>query len=455
MRLAQAAAIPRLCATLALAPFLLAGCALPPPPQTPEVRFTGVATAPVAVPAQPSDWQAEHPPVLPPLAWQQGRPAFMEDSTLAPLPERLSAADPAQLALDSLKLPAGFHIEIWASGLPGIRTLARADSGRIYAGSGAAGKVYEITDLGAQRSSRVLARRLDQPVVTYTQGHLFVLSANRLLRYDAPETQPLATPADLSTAFALPEPLAGRPHHLRAGPDGWLYVGVAAPCNICEAPDSTAQIRRYRPDGSGMEVLAYGVRSTRGLAWHPANGELWFTSLGRDWLGDDTPEDGVYHLARQGQDFGFPYCHLGRIPDPDLRRDRPCAGVATPVVSAGPHAAALGALFYTGHMFPADYRNALLIARNGSWNRHTKVGYDLVVVQADADGRHARLSSFIRGFADPLTNTYWGRPVDLLQMPDGALLVSDEEAGAIYRISYTGSTAAKREKPDRPRHRKH
>lgn len=429
---------------------MLAGCALNGPQQPAASRYNVAGSAPVAVPAQPSDWQAEQAPVLPPYAWEQGRPAFMADSTLTPLPERMKAVDATQLPLDSLKLPAGFHVEVWASGLPGIRTLARSDDGRLYAGSGAVGRVYEIVDRGSQRVSRVFARGLDQPVVTLAQGRLYVLSGHRVLRYDAPDN----TSSDLSAAFDLPEPVAGRPHHLRAGPDGRLYVGVAAPCNICEPPENTAQIRRYRPDGSGREVLAYGVRSTRGLAWHPASGELWFTSLSRDWLGDDTPEDGVYRLSRPGQDFGFPYCHLGRIPDPDHRRERPCAGVATPVVSAGPHTATLGALFYTGHMFPAEYRNALLIARNGSWNRHTKSGYDLVVVQSAPDGRHARLTPWIRGFADPLTRSYWGRPVDLLQMPDGAVLVSDEETGAIYRISYVGSAGGKRDTPDAPKRRK-
>lgn len=429
---------------LSTVPPLLGGCALPlsrsdVTSDVSTVPWPPREPAPVATPARPAEWRPTQPPVLPPYAWQQGRPEFMADSTLAPRTERMQAADPARLPLDTLRRPAGFQVEVWASGLPGVRTLARTPGGRLYAGSGAAGQVYEITDVGTQRTVRVVARDFDHPGVATLGEQLYVLSGTRVLRYEELAAQRDGAPTDLSTAFDLPEPVPGAPHALRAGPDGRLYVAVTAPCNICEPPDGTAQIRRYSAKGSDREVLASGVRKAPGMAWHPLTGELWFTVAGRDWLGDDTPEDGIYRLSRPALDVGFPYCHLGRIPDPDVRRDHPCAGVVTPVVSAGPHAGAEGLLFYTGRMFPADYRNALLVARKGSWNRHTLSGYDLVMVQTAPDGRRARLQPWIRGFADPLTGSVWGRPVDLLQMPDGAVLVSDEEAGAIYRVSYTGN----------------
>ena len=315
--------------------------------------------------------------------------------------------------------------------------MSRGASGKIYAGTRPLGRVYEITDNGTSRTSRVLVDKLQQPATAMHNGSLYVMAIDKVLRYDGNEANPNVQPVDITAAFKLPK----EPHHnwkyIRFGPDGKLYVPFGAPCNICELPTPEyAQIRRYNPDGSGMEVIATGVRNTVGFDWHPVTKELWFTDHGRDWMGDDTPEDELNRLSRVGENFGFPYCHANGIADPDIKKANPCAGVTMPVQTMGPHTAVMGLQFYTGNMFPAEYKNAMFVARKGSWNRTQKLGYDVVMVKADADGKNARITPFLTGFLRPGTQEFSGRPAYLLQMPDGSMLVSDEQLGAIYRISY-------------------
>jgi len=370
-----------------------------------------------------------------PPIWKQGMPAHMADSTLAPLPGRNTVTPAADIPLHKLKLPPGFKIELWSTGTPGIRAISRGESGKVYGGTRGLGRVYEITDHGGSRSSRIVASKLVQPAVTLHQGSLYVMAIDKVLRYDGIESNPTVAPVDMTAAFKLP-PL---PHHnwkyIRFGPDGKLYVPFGAPCNICVPPTGEyAQIRRYNADGSGMEVVARGVRNSVGFDFHPVTHELWFTDHGRDWMGDDTPEDELNRVTRAGQFFGFPYCHANGIPDPDIRKDDPCRGVTLPVVTMGAHAANMGVHFYTGNMFPAEYRNAAFVARKGSWNRSVKSGFEVVVVQTDR--MIPKVTPFMTGFADPAADTFWGRPTYFLQMPDGSLLLSDEQNGAIYRISY-------------------
>jgi len=380
---------------------------------------------------------AQTPAAAPPPAWKQGMPASMANSTLAPNPGKNTETPASEIPIDKLKLPPGFKIELWSTGTPGIRAMARGDSGKIYAGTRALGRVYEITDNGKERTSRVVVDKLKQPAVAVNKGSLYVMAIDKVLRYDGIEKNPNATPVDLTAAFKLP-PLE---HHnwkyLRFGPDGKLYVPFGAPCNICELPTQEyAQIRRYNADGSGMEVIATGVRNSVGFDFHPVTKELWFTNHGRDWMGDDTPNDTLHRLGKVGENSGFPYCHEGKIPDPDVKKANACSGVTPPVAMMGPHAAGMGIHFYTGNMFPAEYKNAAFVARKGSWNRTQKIGFDVVVVKAGNDGSNAKVTPFLTGFKDDAANTFWGRPAYLLQMPDGALLVSDEQMGAIYRISY-------------------
>ncbi|NCW02585.1 MAG: sorbosone dehydrogenase family protein, partial [Betaproteobacteria bacterium] len=179
-----------------------------------------------------------------------------------------------------------------------------------------------------------------------------------------------------------------------------------------------------------------GVRNTVGFDWHPVTRELWFSNHGRDWMGDDLPNDTVHRLGKSGQHFGFPHCHQGNLPDTDVTKANPCTGVEQPVAFMGPHSATMGVTFYTGSMFPPEYRNVAFNARKGSWNRTKKIGFDVVTIRSNADGSNARVEPFMSGFLNEADQTFWGRPAYLLQMPDGSMLVSDEQLGAIYRVTY-------------------
>ena len=374
----------------------------------------------------------------PPPAWQQGRTPDQASSKLAPHAGRMTATPASEIPVSSFKLPPGFKAEVWATGIPGGRAMARGEGGKIYVGTRAIGRVYEITDNGTQRTSRVVVDKLTQPAgVAFKDGSLYVMAIDKVLRFDGIEKNPNAAPVDMTAAFKLPKEQHHNWKYIAFGPDGKLYVPFGAPCNICEPPtDEYAQIRRYNADGSGMEVIARGVRNTVGFAWHPVTKELWFTDHGRDWMGDDGPEDELNVLAKAGNNYGFPYCHANGVPDKDIKKANPCDGVTLPVTNMGPHAAAMGVLFYTGSMFPAEYRNAMFVARKGSWNRTKKFGFDVVTVRPAADNKGAKVEPFMTGFLDPATDSFSGRPAYLLQLPDGSLLVSDEQLGAIYRITY-------------------
>jgi glucose/arabinose dehydrogenase len=398
--------------------------------------LSACATAPAPAPA-PAPAAPAAPAAAPPPAWQQGRGADMAASPLAPVAGRNTATPPDEIAVGKLKLPPGFKLELWAHGMPGARAMARGDQGKIYVGTRGIGRVYEITDRGSERTSRVVVDKLNQPAgVAFRNGSLYVMAIDKMLRFDGIESNPAAAPVDMTAAFKLPPLQHHNWKYIAFGPDGKLYVPFGAPCNICEPTAEYAQIRRYNADGSGMEVLARGVRNSVGFDWHPVSKEMWFTDHGRDWMGDDTPQDELNRMGATGQNYGFPYCHAGGVPDKDIKKANPCDGVTLPVTEMGPHAAAMGVMFYTGSMFPAEYRNSMLIARKGSWNRTKKSGYDVVRVTAGVDGRNAKVEPFVTGFLDEATQAFSGRPAYLMQMPDGSVLVSDEQMGAIYRISY-------------------
>lgn len=381
----------------------------------------------------------------PPPAWQQGRGEAMADSKLAPHAGKNTEIPASEIPIDKLKVPKGFKVEIWATGIPGGRAMARGDKGKIYVGTRGIGRVYEVTDAGDQRTARVVVDKLTQPAgVAFQDGALYVMAIDKVLRFDGIEDNANVQPVDLTKAFNLPPQQHHNWKYITFGPDKKLYVPFGGPCNICEPPtDEYAQIRRYNPDGSGMEVILRGVRNSLGFDWHPKTGQFWFVDQGRDWMGDAGPQEELNKLTKEGEFFGFPYCHNNDIADVDVKKDKPCEGMTKPVALLGPHASALGTKFYSGDMFPAAYKNTLFIARKGSWNRNQKFGYDVVNVRLSADGKSAKVKPFLTGFLDSKKNEFWGRPAYLLQMPDGSMLVSDEQFGAIYRISYAGGKKKK------------
>jgi glucose/arabinose dehydrogenase len=365
-------------------------------------------------------------------------PERMKNPNLSAHPAKMTVTPPSEIPLDRIKVPKGFKVEIWAHGMPGVRMMARGSQGTIWAGTRSIGRVYEIKDKGGAREHRILAQKLNQPNgVAFQGGNLYVMAINRVFRYDGIESNPNVKPVELTDAFKLPPDVHHNWKFIAFGPDSKLYVQVGAPCNICEPSEQHAQIRRYSADGSNMEVIARGVRNTVGFDFHPKTGELWFTDNGRDWQGENGPEDELNRVSKMGQFFGFPYCHAKGIPDMDFKKKDPCKGVTLPMALMGPHAAALGMRFYTGDMFPKDYKDSIFVARRGSWNKSELFGYDVVHVKVSADGKKvAKVTPFMTGFKDDKENKFWGRPVDVLQLPDGSMLVADEQVGAIYRITY-------------------
>ncbi len=352
------------------------------------------------------------------------------------------SASAAELPLERIELPPGFAIELWAR-VDNARQMALGrhdgNGGTLFVGSMQAGKVHALrfdTRFKVQ-GVRVIASGLQLPVgVAYKDGSLYVSAVSRILRYDNIEQQLDHPPAPAIVTESLP----GETHHgwkfIAFGPDGKLYVPVGAPCNICE-PDFRryANISRMNPDGSGREVFATGIRNSVGFDWDPQTRELWFTDNGRDMLGDDTPPDELNHAAAAGMHFGYPYCHGGDRPDPEFGPKRRCNEFAAPAQNLGAHVASLGMRFYTGTMFPPQYRNQIFIAEHGSWNRSKKVGYRITLVRLK-NGKAVAYEPFASGWLQG--ETAWGRPTDVLVLPDGSLLVADDHAGAIYRITYRG-----------------
>jgi glucose/arabinose dehydrogenase len=374
----------------------------------------------------------------PPPAWHQGKPPAMAESKLAPHAGKMTETPASEIPVNKLKVPAGFKVELWASGLPGGRAMALSEDGKkVYLGTRVIGRVYEVTDAGDKRTARVVVDKLTQPAgVAFKDGALYVFAIDKVLKFDGIASNPNVQPQDLTAKFDLPPEQHHNWKYVAFGPDGKLYVPFGSPCNICEPPKEYGQIRRYNADGSGKEVIATGVRNSVGFDWHPKTKELWFTDHGRDWAGDKGFEDELNKVSKPGGFYGFPYCHAMGQPDPDVKKKDACKGVTRPVALLGPHAAGMGIKFYTGKMFPAEYQNTAFIARRGSWNREKPIGFDVVNVR-EGEGGKLSIQPFITGWSeDKDSYKFWGRPVYIAQMPDGALLVSDEQVGAIYRVSY-------------------
>ena len=394
---------------------------------------------------QPAVGQA--PPGFSPI--DKSNPAqSQQDTNLKPHPTPPVAAAVDKLPLDKIKLPAGFKAEVYSSGHPGARSMVMGNKGTLFMGSRIIGRVYAITNKDGKREAKVLLQGLTQPNgLAFKDGALYVFAINKVFRYDNIEDKldNPGTPVELTAAYNLPDTIHHNWKYVDFGPDGKMYVQVGANCNICEInPGTHGQIRRYNADGTGMEIVARGVRNTVGFDWHPVTKELWFTDNGRDWAGDAGPQDELNVIAKnnEGANFGFPYCHANGVADPVVKRPNPCAGVTLPAALLGPHAGALGIKFYTGSMFPKSYQNVAFVVRRGSWNRAQKFGYDVSV--ARISGGKAKIEPFLTGLLDEKGNAFHGRPTYVLPLQDGSLLVSDEQNGAVYRITYGAPKTAGR-----------
>jgi glucose/arabinose dehydrogenase len=337
-----------------------------------------------------------------------------------------------------ITLPPGFHIALYAADVPNARQMAVGPAGIVFVGSLGEGKVYAVVDHDGDHQAdevHVLARGLNKPSgVAFRDGDLYVAAVNRILKLRDVARDLARPPKPEVVTEAYPSDAHHGWKSIAFGPDGRLYVPVGAPCNVCVPPGPLhATITRLDLAGGRPEVVARGVRNSVGFDFHSQSGELWFTDNGRDWLGDDQPPDELNRLAQPGAHFGFPYCHGDGLPDPDYNRGRSCNEFTRPARTLGPHVAAIGMRFYTGRMFPEKYHGGIFIAEHGSWNRSTPIGYRVSFVKID-NGLATSYEPFAAGWLKGSVAS--GRPADVLVMPDGALLVSDDKAGRIYRITY-------------------
>jgi glucose/arabinose dehydrogenase len=369
--------------------------------------------------------------------WAKGRPKTDTAMKMAPVPAFPIPTAADQLPTKKFKLPPGFKVETWASGVLDAREMRQGDKGNIFVSTLFVGnKVYALPEKGsaADRKPKVIIDKTEQATgIEFHKGTLFFATNKKIVRYDNVEDKL----DNIGEGKVLTDKLPGGSDHswkfLRIHKDK-LYYPIGAPCNICD-PGEYAKIYRMNLDGSGVETIASGVRNTVGFDFDPKTGNLWFTDNGRDWLSEEFPNDELNVVTQPGkQHFGYPYCHQGNMPDPEFGWGKSCDDYQKPAALLGPHAGSLGLKFYTGKMFPAKYQGAMFIARHGPWNR-TKKYADVMVAWPDGKGG-AKIEPFMTGFVE--NNGYLGRPVDFLVMKDGSLLVSDDHAGAIYRISYGG-----------------
>jgi len=349
----------------------------------------------------------------------------------------LASTSHASPKLDTLTMPPGFHVAVYSDKVPNAREIALGAKGTVFVGSNSAGKVYALTDSkgsGQADKVRVIASGLQLPVgVAFRNGDLYVSAVSKILVLRDIENH-LDDPPKPEVVY---DKFPTETHHgwkfIAFGPDGKLYVPVGAPCNICDKGRDYAKLTRMNADGSGLEDVAYGIRNTVGFDWRPQSRQLWFTDNGRDLMGDEVPSDELNRLARVGEHFGYPYCHQGDTLDPEFGQGKNCKDYAPPVYKLGPHVAALGMRFYEGSQFPANYKGAIIIAEHGSWNRTKKSGYRVMTVRLNGD-KVASYEPLLDGFQQD--EAAWGRPSDVQPLPDGSLLVSDDLAGAVYRLTY-------------------
>jgi glucose/arabinose dehydrogenase len=401
--------------------------------------WPAVAQQPAPQPAAPAAAAPTGPAAAPP--WAQGRPEAAIGVPLAPIapPPIPTAAD--KLPIEKLKAPKGFKIELYAAGVGNARTLRQGDKGTVFVGSRLLDKVYAIVDKGEKREVKPIYSGLHRPNgLAFKDGVLYIAELSRISKVEKIEDNLDNPPKPVVIYDDLPKDEAHGWKFLTIGPDDKLYFQVGAPCNICMPSPAHAQIRRINLDGSGAEVVARGIRQIVGMDFSPITKQLYFTENSRDWLSEDIPEEKLNRLTQPGKDnFGYPYCHQGNIADQEFGWGHSCDEFTKPIALLGPHTAALGMRFYTGNTFPSEYRNAIFIARHGSWNRTKKIGGDIVVARLSEDGAVKSIEPFITGFIE--NNNYVGRPADVEFVKDGSMLISDDFNGAVYRVTYSSTVA--------------
>jgi glucose/arabinose dehydrogenase len=342
--------------------------------------------------------------------------------------------------LDKIKLPPGFKIDVYAE-VPNARSMCLSPNGTLFVGT-KENKVYAVTDENHDgKADKVyeIASGLNAPNgVAFRDGSLYIGTISIIYRLDSIESKLDNPPKPVSVYDKYPTAKHHGNKFIAFGPDGKLYAPIGAPCNICDSPKPYASITNINPNGTDFQIYATGVRDCVGFDWNPITKQLWFTDNGRDEMGDDIPSDELNNATQAGMNFGYPFCHEGDLLDPVYGKGKSCVDYTPPAKKLGAHVAALGMRFYTGSMFPADYKNAVFIAEHGSWNRSIPVGYRVVVAKMDSSGALADPVPFAEGWLQKVTSVN-GRPVDVQVLADGSLLVSDDYKGLVYRISYSKS----------------
>jgi glucose/arabinose dehydrogenase len=337
--------------------------------------------------------------------------------------------------LAKIKLPQGFKISVWASNVPQARQMAWGDKGTLFVGTFDKGAVTAVSDVNGKRVAKPFITGLRMPTgVAFMDHALYVIDIDKLYKYDNPEANLEKPPTPQVVYDDMPPYVPHGWKYLVPDGKGWFYIPFGPPCNICLPPTSVSQYRRVNPANGTAELVALGIRNSVGGAVDPRTGDLWFSENARDWISDDKPSDKLNHVSRLGEHFGYPYCHEGDMVDPKFGMGHKCSEFTPPVVKLGPHVAPLGMKFYTGSQFPAQYKNGIFIAEHGSWNRHKKNGYRIQFISVGPDGKNPKETVFAGTWLDD--QKILGRPADVLQAPDGSLLVADDQAGAIYQISY-------------------
>jgi len=371
----------------------------------------------------------------PPPTWQQGRSPDQASSPLAPHAQPPAPKAASEIPVNTIRVPAGFKVELWASGIDNARAMTWGDKGTLFVSSRGAGNVYAIVDQNGRREVKTIAKGLQMPNgVAFKDGALYVAEISRITKYEGIENNLDSVPQPKVVIDTLPKDLPHGWKYLSFGPDGKLYFNIGAPCNICMPPETHAAIVRINPDGTGLEYVARGVRNSVGHDFHPVTKELYFSNHGRDWLGEDVPNDTLHHVVQRGVHFGYPVCHQGDILDPAFGKGHACSEFAAPLLKLGPHVSPIGIHFYRGSMFPPEYTNRLFIAEKGSWNKTDKIGFRVTMVTLQA-GRPPKEEVFAEGWMGA-GGQFWGRPAYVQEMKDGSLLIADDYAGAIYRVSY-------------------